>query len=105
MGDSMSPALTQLLSQTQQLLALAQAGDWDAVAQLESERRPLLRSTFDPASTQTQSDPYQRALRQILDMDQTVMALAAQRRDDLRDQLQSVGQGRSAVRAYALNRS
>ena len=104
MADN-TPALVLLLDQTQQLLSLAQAGDWDAVTQLESQRRPLLRNTFDPASAQMQSEPYQRALREILDADRAVMALAAQRRDDLREQLQSVGQGRSAVRAYGQNRS
>lgn len=100
----MTPALAQLSDQTQRLLALARSGDWDAVTQLEAERRPLLRSTFDPASAVTQSEPYQRVLRDILDADREIMSLAAQRRDDLRNQLQSVGQGRSAMRAYGQHR-
>lgn len=92
--------LDSLLSLTRELLGCAQAGDWERAMALESERRPLIRAAFTTEKPAGCDAERQAVIREILDTDQMVMALARRQRDDLQAQLRELGQGRSALHAY-----
>lgn len=95
-----SSPIDSLLSLTRELLGSAQAGDWDRVTELESERRSLIYAAF-PADSAVAVDPDRQAVaREILDTDRQVMDLACQQREYLQLQLRDLKYGKSALRAY-----
>ena len=79
----------------------AQAGRWEELVTLEEARRPLIESTFPPEGP-AESDPrIAEVLREIVAIDQHVMELGAQARDEAAVQLRGLSKGRRAVDAYA----
>lgn len=101
--DGCSSSLDLFLCVTRELLASAQAGDWERVVALEGSRRPLIHASF-PSGVEVDHDPArQAAIQEILDADRVVMALAAEQRDCLRSQLRDLANGRTALRCYGQN--
>lgn len=85
------------------MLAKANAGDWDAVVAIESDRRPLLPQVFGATVTPAAHAQYQTLIIEILSADQQIIRMAQQRRDELAGLLRQVGQGRAACQAYEGN--
>jgi len=91
--------LAAILEQTRALRSAAETGDWDTVTRLEAERRGAIEDFFRDRAPA--ADPVLReAIAEIQASDRVVMQLARTRRDQLQAELERIGQGRSAVRAY-----
>ncbi|MBZ0072868.1 MAG: flagellar protein FliT [Gammaproteobacteria bacterium] len=94
---------TRLHGLTRDLLARARAGDWEAVAVVEHERRPVLQAVCTALAPHG-AGTYEALLTEILAADREVIQLAQQHRDELGGQLREMGHGRNAVRAYGQHR-
>ena len=82
----------------------AQAGDWDAVVNLERERKPLLYAVFNAPSLLQLPQQRDALINSILEADHEVVQLAKQHQEKLGGLLRQTGQGRSVVVAYDSNR-
>lgn len=87
---------------TQQLLEAARAEDWEAAAEIEDTRRPLLYAVFGQVQVGTHVQ-HRALLNEVLAADQEIIALAQQRRVELADLLRQTGNGRAALKAYGAN--
>ena len=92
--------INRLRSLSAELLALAQAGQWDAVTEREVQRRALLEELFQTAPPADLAPQLEAAARATLDSDARLLELAQAERDQLSEHLKSLGQGRRAVQAY-----
>lgn len=78
--------LANVLLMTKQMVELAQAADWDAVAQLEGDRRLLLSETFSEPVPPEHSEIFSEALAAMLHMNEELMALLKSAKDDVTHQ-------------------
>lgn len=102
MNEPDTENVAKLCTLTRQLLESARAEDWEAAAQIEDTRRPLLYAVF--GQVQTGTHVRRRALlNEILAADREIIALAQQRRVELADLLRQTGNGRAALKAYGAN--
>ena len=92
--------INRLRSLSAELLELAQAGQWDAVTELESQRRAVLETLFQTAPPADLALQLESAARATLASDARLLELAQAERDQLSEHLKSLGQGRRAVQAY-----
>lgn len=67
--------LANVLLMTQKMLELAGQGDWNAVADLESDRRELLHQCFETPVPQEHSEIFSEALAAMLHLNEELMAL------------------------------
>ncbi len=91
--------LGAILDQTRALRSAAEEDDWERVARVEAGRRLAIEAFFrdNPPGAQP---ALREAIAEIQASDRLVMRLAQARRDRLRAELERIGQGRNAVRAY-----
>jgi hypothetical protein len=75
--------LANVLLMTKQMVELAQSQDWDAVAQLEGDRRSLLSDTFSEPVPPEHSEIFSEALAAMLHMNEELMALLKTAKDDV----------------------
>lgn len=94
--------ITRVRDLSLQLRRCAQAGEWDAVVDIEANRRPLLYRVFDKSALGIHGQ-YRELLKEILEVDREIMALALQRQSELAEWLHQAGQGRAALKAYGKN--
>jgi hypothetical protein len=88
--------LANVLLMTRQMVELAQAAEWDAVAQLEGDRRSLLSETFAEPVPPEHSEIFSEALAAMLHMNEELMALLQSAKDDtVQQQAQQVRTGKS----------
>lgn len=94
--------IAKLRELTQQLLERARAEDWEAAADIENTRRPLLYGVFGQVVPGTHVR-HRALLNEILAADREIIALAQQRHAELAELLRQAGQGRVALKAYGAN--
>jgi Flagellar protein FliT len=92
--------LQQLISLSRTMQEKARDESWDEVFVLEAERSELIRLFFLEPVQQAYADAVAAAIRSIMEIDQDTMALAALKRVDLAQALQTLDQGKKAVKAY-----
>jgi Flagellar protein FliT len=92
--------LQQLISLSRTMLKKARDGSWDDVFVLEAERRELIRLFFLEPVQQAYTDAVAAGIQAMLAIDQDTMALGALKRFDLAQTLQTMDQGKKAVKAY-----
>jgi hypothetical protein len=90
--------LEQALELTRQMGAHAQNGAWDAVIELERQRRTALEQAF--AVEAPVDDTTAARIRTILDLDRQLIELGSQARDAVAGELSSAQRGRKVARAY-----
>lgn len=95
-------AVAKLRELTRQLLDCAHAEDWEAAAEIETTRRPLLYSVFGQVEHGAHVR-HRALLNEIVAADREIIALAQQRHAELADLLRQAGQGRAALKAYGAN--
>ncbi len=100
--NAASERVEEIQRLTQSLSDHAHAGNWDDVAVIEAKRRPLLLNLFDGTS-QLDPDTSRALLKEVLSLDEQIMSLAQQQRDELAQSLRQLGQGRTAIKAYDSN--
>lgn len=88
---------------SREMLERARAGEWQSVIDLEGRRQALMSRFFCPAPPPDQLQRLADRIREVLDLDREVMELGRQGMQDLSHQLDQIGAGRKAVRAYAAN--
>lgn len=90
--------LNDALEMSRRMASLGDVGDWDAVIELEPERRNLLEQAF---STHAPADELvAERVRAILDLDKRLMAQSVRARNRLADELSQSSKGRKAASAY-----
>lgn len=101
-SDADAENVARLRALTRQLLELARVGDWEAAADAESIRRPLLYVVF--GQVRPGSHVRHRALlNEILATDREVIERAQTCRGELAELLRQTGAGRTALKAYGAN--
>jgi len=90
--------LDDALNMSRRMASLGDAGDWDAVIELEPERRTLLEQAF--ATHAPADDVVADRVRAILDLDKRLMARSIEARDRIADELTQANKGRKATNAY-----
>jgi len=92
--------LQQLISLSRTMQEKARDESWDEVFVLEAERSELIRLFFLEPVQQADADAVAAGIRSIMEIDQDTMALGALKRFGLAQTLQTLDQGKKAVKAY-----
>jgi hypothetical protein len=92
--------LQQLISLSWAMLEKAREESWDEVFVLEAERGTLIRLFFLEPVQQAYANAVAAGIKSIVAIDQDTMALGALKRFDLAQTLQTMDQGKKAVKAY-----
>ena len=91
--------LDQLLSQSQRLLDLADQEDWQAVAEKESIRDALAHQVFANGFKPENMDEVE-ALRQVIALNDEVLRLAQDARQEVADAAKKIRTNKKATDAY-----
>ena len=92
--------LQQLISLSRTMLEKAREESWDDVFVLEAERSELIRLFFLEPIQQAYADAVAAGIQSMMAIDRDIMALGALKRLDLAQTLQTMDQGKKAVKAY-----
>jgi hypothetical protein len=93
--------LAQLLELSQSMLVKAQDGLWDDVIVLEAQRQGSMKQFFAEPVHQAHAEAVAAGIKTILALDEKITELAELKRFDTLQLLQTLEQGRKAVKAYA----
>jgi len=92
--------LQQLISLSRAMLEKAREESWDEVFVLEATRSKLIGLFFLEPIRQADANAVAAGIKSIMAIDQDTMALGALKRFDLAQTLQTMDQGKKAVKAY-----
>lgn len=92
--------LARVLLQTQEMLELARAGDWETVAQRERARREELRQCFEEPPPAAHGELVAEALAALLHLNEELMACLAEARETVLRQGARQARTRSAIAEY-----
>jgi hypothetical protein len=90
----------QLISLSRTMQEKAREESWDDVFVLEAERSELIRLFFLEPLQPIYADAVAAGIRSIMEIDQDTMALGALKRFEFAQILQTMDQGKKAVKAY-----
>lgn len=93
-----------ILSATQAMATAAQAGEWEEVTELESQRRAMLESFFAQPVSEADAPAVAEGIRAVMAIDQELMALCQEMKGVIAQQMGQLNQGRKAHTAYQQNR-
>ena len=103
-AEELTPSQTKLLAEvvklTKDMLSLAQAGDWDEVAELELIRRDALGRCFDRPILDHDSSLIAEALAVILHLNEELMSVLTIAREQTQEEGLIYRKGRVAVTQY-----
>ncbi len=94
----------QALAMTETMLERAEQGEWDALGELEAERRRALERFFASKVSEQEAPFVADGIRALMTLDQKIMALCRVARDEVAQKAGLVSQGRRAEAAYHSNR-
>ena len=92
--------LQQLIALSRTMLEKAREESWDEVFVLEATRSKLIGLFFLEPIRQADANAVAAGIKSIMAIDQDTMALGALKRFDLAQTLQTMDQGKKAVKAY-----
>jgi hypothetical protein len=92
--------LQQLISLSRTMQEKARDESWDDVFVLETERSELIMLFFLEPVQPMYADAVAAGIRSIMETDQDTMALGALKKFELAQTLQTMDQGKKAVKAY-----
>ena len=95
-----APAMEEILALCRRMLEGAERGDWDAVTDHELERRERLERYFSAAPALGGSEGLAEAIREIVAIDQRIIALGQVRRNEIVASLRTLENGRRGAAAY-----
>jgi len=90
----------QLLALTEEMLQLARAKDWPTLAEREQRRQQLARELFAQPVPKEHAPTVVDCVRRVLDIDQELLMLVEQGRDEAARQMRDVRAGQKATDAY-----
>ena len=103
-AEELTPSQTKLLAEvvklSKDMLSLAQAGDWDEVAELELIRRDALGRCFDRPILDHDSSLIAEALAVILHLNEELMSVLTIAREQTQEEGLIYRKGRVAVTQY-----
>ena len=100
---SITVSSKELLNLTQTMLSVAEAGNWDEVAKLETQRQAVLRGleiTINATGIGTSMDSITDDLREVISINKRMLGLGEQAKTELAETMSGLRQGRNAVNAY-----
>lgn len=92
--------LAEVLQLSQQMLNLAQSGNWPEVTVLEARRNEQIAACFSQAVAAKDAIAIERTIREILDLNQAIYALGQLASNDLAKELSNQASGKAALTAY-----
>ena len=92
--------LANVLLLTQNMLRTAEAGDWDAVTDMEADRRSLLKDCFSDAVLPEHSEIFAEALAAMLHLNEELMAALEKAKADAAERQISQIQTRKGIGHY-----
>ena len=98
MTETRHQLLNDALAMSQRMAALGDAGDWDAVIDLEPRRRTLLEAAF--ATHAPADELIAERVQAILELDRRLMAQSVAARDRVAAEISRAAKGRKASTAY-----
>ena len=96
--------LARVLTMTRDMLEHAGAGQWDEVGKLESERKTDLELCFSQPVLIDQSPVVAEAIAAVLHLNQELMALVAEARDQFSKEGLTLNKNKTAVNSYLDNK-
>jgi hypothetical protein len=90
----------RLLALTHEMLTLGRQGDWVLFSQREEERQQLSRDLFATPVPREAAAVVADCVRRVLDIDQQLIALADEHREEAAKALKDLQKGRTAASAY-----
>ena len=101
MHSSRHQLLDEALAMTRRMNALADEGEWQAVVELEPQRRTLLEQAF--ATREPVDETLAQRVREILALDKVLMARSLEVRDEVAGELGQFNRSRKASNVYRAN--
>ncbi len=98
--------LSSLVAMSEQLLELAKSGEWETLAEMESQRSPEIESFFkslNPDAFQKNSELLKSSIDQIMGLDKQVVAIAAEYKKSLAELMKKSNSTRKAMSEYQNN--
>ncbi|PLW68289.1 flagellar protein FliT [Pseudohalioglobus lutimaris] len=92
--------LATVLEMTRRMVACADAGDWESVAEIERERRDDLKLCFSQSIPLAESDVVAEALAVLLHLNEELMARLKVARETVMRQGREFSRKRSALSSY-----
>lgn len=94
--------INQGIALSKQSIALADAEDWDAFADIETQRQSLMRKVTVESSSLTTTEivALREAMQQMITMNKEIEQRCIQHRSQLGSELQNLRQGSKAHKAY-----
>jgi hypothetical protein len=92
--------LKQIIALSQAMLKKAKHESWDDVIALEKERAELLKIFLSTTVTPEFEHEVATGIQLIMALDNDIMALGQSKKLDIAQLLQTMGQGKKAVKAY-----
>lgn len=92
--------LDRLVRLSQEMLGLAEQGEWEQLTAAQSERQQLIEQIFplDPQVSDTADAAAQ--VKRVLELDQQITRLARAQQKEIGQALGKLNRGRVATRAY-----
>lgn len=97
--------LDEVMSLSQSLLDHARQGDWDSLPVLMEQRHKLMTEMFQGLSDGNDVEHVTAQMHNLQQMDKEVMLLAADTRNELVSNIQSLQLGRKASHLYSESNS
>ena len=91
------------IDKSKQLLALAEAGEWEQFSELEQQRQSLLSGlNLDTLElTGAQYAQVHSKMTELIDFNQQLEAICRKKRAEVAKQLQKISHGNKATKAYS----
>jgi hypothetical protein len=94
------PPIQELRRLTQDMLELAQAGEWEIVTEIEEQRRVLIEQLLREPPPAEWASRIRETVQATLSSNARVQELASAERDKLGEKLRGLRTGRRALSAY-----
>ena len=94
---------SDVIEYSETMLKEAEAGNWNEVFTLETQRSHTLKVCFSHSFTKEDKDANNEIILQILNINKKLEAITSKARDDIKNQAGSINKGRHAVNMYAQN--
>ena len=101
--NSKTEQLKRVVEYSETMLENAQAGNWDSVIEIETQRGELLKKLFSGSPQDNNVAELDAEIRKIISINEKLEAITLNAREDARDDMASANKGRHAVDAYAQN--
>ncbi len=98
--------LSSLVVMSEQLFELAKSGEWEVLAEMESQRSPEIENFFkslNPDAFQKNSELLKSSIKKIMELDEQVVAIAAEYKKSLAELMKKSNSTRKAMSEYQNN--